>query len=42
MNISIRLLSLLGLLVLASSCATLSYPLSDTVERINWREYMDC
>ena len=33
---------LLSLLILASGCATLSFPEGDTAERINWREYNDC
>ncbi len=40
---SIKLFAvLLGVLLLASSCASLSYPVGDTAERINWREYNDC
>ena len=43
MKISTKLFGvLLGILILASSCATLSYPVDATVERINWREYNDC
>lgn len=43
MKISIKAWSLLlSILVMASSCATLSFPVSDAVERINWREYNDC
>jgi hypothetical protein len=42
MKISLRWLSLLAFLVLASGCATVSYPAGEHVERINWREYMDC
>jgi|RhiMethySRZTD1v2_1073278.scaffolds.fasta_scaffold154328_1 hypothetical protein len=39
---SIRLSAVfLGLLLLASSCATVSYS-GDVAERINWREYNDC
>jgi hypothetical protein len=33
---------LLGILILASSCATLSYPVGAAAERIDWREYSDC
>jgi hypothetical protein len=33
---------LFSLLILASGCASLSYPGGDTAERINWREYNDC
>ena len=32
----------LGVLILASGCASLSFPVSDTVEKINWREYEEC
>ena len=40
---SIRLSAvLLGLLLLASSCATVSYSSGDGAERIDWREYNDC
>jgi hypothetical protein len=44
MKISTELFAaLLGILILASGCATLSRPLADTAEmRINWREYNDC
>jgi hypothetical protein len=43
MKISTELFAvLLGILILASSCATLSYPVGDTAKRINWREYLDC
>jgi hypothetical protein len=43
MKTATKLLSvLLSLLILASGCATLSYPEGDTAERINWREYNDC
>ena len=33
---------LLGLLILASSCETVSYSSGDGTERITWREYLDC
>ena len=33
---------LLSVFVGGSSCAAVSYPVSDTAERINWREYSDC
>ena len=43
MKISTKLFGvLLGILILASSCATLSYPVDATAKRINWREYNDC
>ena len=43
MKISTKLFAaLLSIMILASSCATLSYPAGDTAERINWREYLDC
>jgi hypothetical protein len=43
MKISTRVFAVLScILVLVSSCATLSYPVGDTAERINWREYTDC
>jgi hypothetical protein len=43
MKIATKLLSVLfSLLILASGCATLSYPEGDAAERINWREYNDC
>jgi hypothetical protein len=32
---------LLGILLLASSCATISYS-GDGPEPISWREYLDC
>jgi hypothetical protein len=33
---------LLGVVIFASSCASLSYPVGAAPERINWREYNDC
>jgi len=40
---SIRLFAMvLGLLLFASSCATVSYSSGNGAERINWREYNDC
>jgi hypothetical protein len=43
MKLSSKLFALLlGIVILASGCATLSYPVGATAERINWREYDDC
>jgi len=43
MKISTKLFAaFLSILILASGCATLSYPAGDAAERINWREYNDC
>jgi hypothetical protein len=41
-NLSMLSALLIGMLVLASSCASLTFPVADTPERINWREYNDC
>ena len=42
MKISIGLYGLLlAILLTASSCAALSYPIGEVTERTNWREY-DC
>jgi len=43
MKVSAKLSAMLaGILILVSSCATLSYPVDETAERINWDEYNDC
>jgi hypothetical protein len=43
MKTSINLFAvLLAVLVLASGCVTLSYPVNATAPKIDWREYNDC
>jgi hypothetical protein len=43
MKISKKLFAmLLVAVILASGCAALSYPVDESVHRINWREYNDC
>ena len=43
MKISTQIaVALLGIVLLASSCATLNYSVGNTAEPINWREYNDC
>ena len=43
MKISRKLFAiLLGIVILASGCATLRYPVDGSAEKINWREYNDC
>ena len=43
MKISMKLLAMLiATVILASGCAALSYPVDESAQRINWREYNDC
>jgi hypothetical protein len=42
MKISAELLALLFIVLLSSSCATLSRSGDYTPEPINWGEYLDC
>jgi hypothetical protein len=43
MKISMKLLAMLFAgVILTSGCAAFSYPVDESAQRINWREYSDC